>query len=79
VINHGRIVALDTPELLGGRQSQEATVKWTEDGAARAVKTSQPSQLITQRIATYGGEVPELEVTRPTLEETYLRLIGEEK
>jgi ABC-2 type transport system ATP-binding protein len=79
VINHGRIVALDTPELLGGRQSQEATVKWTEDGAARAVKTSQPSQLITQLIARYGGEVPELEVTRPTLEETYLRLIGEEK
>ena len=79
VINRGRIVDLDTPDRLGDRRSQAATVRWTEDGAVKAVTTSQPTQLITELAVRYGGELPDLEVTRPTLEETYLRLIGEKK
>jgi ABC-2 type transport system ATP-binding protein len=33
---------------------------------------------VQQLARRFGGEVPELSVTRPTLEDTYLRLIGEQ-
>jgi ABC-2 type transport system ATP-binding protein len=79
IINHGSIVALDTPEQLGERQSQAATVKWAEDGISKAMTTAQPTKVVAELAARFGGEVPHLEVLRPTLEDTYLRLIGEER
>jgi ABC-2 type transport system ATP-binding protein len=35
-----------------------------------------PSQVVTELYAHFRGEVPELVVSRPTLEETYLRMIN---
>jgi ABC-2 type transport system ATP-binding protein len=79
VIHRGSIVALDTPERLGNRQSQAATVKWSEDGIGKAITTSHPTKVVAELAARFGGEVPDLEVVRPTLEDMYLRLIGEER
>ena len=41
--------------------------------------TSEPTKVVAELAARFGGEVPNLEVSRPTLEDTYLRLIGEER
>ena len=39
VIAAGRLLALDTPEALGGRSAEEATVSWEEDGIRRSLTT----------------------------------------
>jgi len=41
------------------------------------VATDGPTELVSWLAAEFGGEVPELTVTRPTLEDVYLRMIGE--
>jgi ABC-2 type transport system ATP-binding protein len=78
VINRGRIVAIDRPDLLGGRNLAAARVSWSDpqDGP-QSTETDVPTKVIADLSARYGGEVPDLTVTRPTLEEVYLRLIEE--
>jgi ABC-2 type transport system ATP-binding protein len=73
VIAGGRMVAVDAPGALGDRASAPATVTW-RDGTQR---TATPTALVASLAERYGGEVPGLTVTRPTLEEAYLRMIGE--
>ncbi|MBD0293248.1 MAG: ABC transporter ATP-binding protein [Jiangellaceae bacterium] len=77
VIAAGRILAVDTPERLGGRAESEATVSWQEDGERRHVVTGEPTAAVQQLAARFRGEIPGLAITRPSLEEIYLRLIGE--
>jgi ABC-2 type transport system ATP-binding protein len=79
VIVRGRIAAVDTPERLGGRDSAAATVSWSEAGHAQSRQTATPTALVAELGARLGGEVPDLTVSRPSLETTYLRLIGEHK
>jgi len=79
VIAAGRIVATGTPADLGDRASAPATVRWTEDGVERVETTRRPTELVTALAARFGGaELPGLTVTRPTLEDTYLDLMGEQ-
>jgi ABC-2 type transport system ATP-binding protein len=76
VVRDGRIVALDAPSALGARRQQQATVRW-HDAAPHEERTLHPTALVTDLTARYGGEVPGLEVHRPTLEDVYLELVGE--
>ncbi len=77
VIAGGRLLALDTPGALGGRQGEEATVSWVEGGERRSLRTSTPTADVARIAARLpGGEVPELTVIRPSLEDTYLALIA---
>ncbi|GGB79765.1 ABC transporter [Knoellia flava TL1] len=76
VIAAGRLLALDTPANLGGRADDEATVSWTEDGQRRSLVTSTPTLEVQRLAERFGGEVPELAVSRPSLEDTYLSLIA---
>lgn len=76
VISDGRIRALGTPADLGGRATAAATVTWLGPQGHRSEQTRTPSTLVAQLHAQYGGEVPELAVTRPSLEDIYLSLIG---
>jgi ABC-2 type transport system ATP-binding protein len=75
VIAGGRIVAGGTPATLGGRSTAKATVSWLGPGGREERLTDAPTALIRELSA--GGELPELTVTRPSLEDTYLSLIGE--
>ncbi len=79
VIVDGRIVAVDAPALLAGREQESATVRWLEDGAIRSVRSEVPTRTVHELASRFDGEVPGLEIARPTLEETYLRLIGEQR
>ena len=77
VIAAGRVLAVDTPQALGGRSAEEATVSWEEDGIRRSFTTATPTADIARLAARMpGGEVPALTVTRPSLEDTYLALIA---
>ncbi|MGB7983123.1 MAG: ABC transporter ATP-binding protein [Candidatus Nanopelagicales bacterium] len=76
VINRGRVVAFDQPAELGGRHTGQARVSWTEDEQARVQDTATPTAVVAYLSARFGGEVPNLAVTRPSLEDTYLRLVN---
>ncbi|MGH3176161.1 MAG: ABC transporter ATP-binding protein [Streptosporangiaceae bacterium] len=77
VIAVGRIVAEGDPDTLGGRASAAARVGWDPPtGARRTVETGTPTATIAELAGEFGGEIPGLTVTRPTLEDVYLDLIA---
>jgi ABC-2 type transport system ATP-binding protein len=77
VIARGRLVEVAVPSELGGRATAPAVVSWTEDGVRRAEATPTPTAFVRELAARFADEVPDLAVTRPTLEDVYLRMIGE--
>jgi ABC-2 type transport system ATP-binding protein len=76
VINAGRVVEVATPATLGGRATAAATVRWQGTDGPHAQHTDAPTALVGELAARFGGEVPELVVERPSLEDVYLRMIG---
>ncbi|MEU9509583.1 ABC transporter ATP-binding protein [Micromonospora sp. NPDC048170] len=77
VIAGGRLVEVAAPDRLGNRREALATVSWrTPEGAREAAESATPTALVAELAARFGGEVPGLTVTRPTLEDIYLRMIG---
>jgi ABC-2 type transport system ATP-binding protein len=77
VITDGRIVATGTPAGLGGRATAEASVCWADRDGPHYVRTATPTELIAGLWA--GGELSGLTVRRPSLEDVYLDLIGEQR
>lgn len=79
VVAAGKLLALDTPANLGGRNTEEAIVTWEEAGTRHTVRTATPTAKVSRLAARLGGptgEVPGLTVARPTLEDIYLQLIA---
>ena len=76
VINHGKIIEVATPAELGGRATSLARVSWDEAGYTHEEETSNPTALVAKLSAQFNGEVPELRVTRASLEDIYLEMIG---
>lgn len=90
VIARGRVVAEGTPDAIGGRSDQPARIRFrvTPEGADRlglealdglvTIATSDPTHelhRLTGLALSTGTELSDLEVTRPSLEETYLELV----
>ncbi|MGN9812528.1 ABC transporter ATP-binding protein [Micromonospora sp. BQ11] len=73
VIAGGRVVAEGAPATLGGRAAVRTTVRWA-DGQQ---DTEDPAALVADLARRYAGTVPGLTVSRPSLEDVYLDLIGE--
>ncbi|MCZ4118406.1 ABC transporter ATP-binding protein [Streptomyces sp. H39-S7] len=79
VIAEGRVVAEGDPATLGGRAEDRATVHWTDPREGpRRTETDTPTRTVAELIRRFDGEIPALRVTRTTLEDVYLRLIGQE-
>ncbi|MFC3501037.1 ABC transporter ATP-binding protein [Micromonospora krabiensis] len=77
VIAGGRLVEVAAPDQLGDRREALATVSWrTPEGTLESVQSATPTALVAELAARHGGEVPGLTVTRPTLEDVYLTMIG---
>jgi ABC-2 type transport system ATP-binding protein len=77
VIARGRLIEVAVPAELGGRGQAPATVSWTENGARRTAETVTPTAFVRELAGRFPGEVPDLAVARPTLEDVYLTMIGE--
>jgi ABC-2 type transport system ATP-binding protein len=77
VLAHGRLAEVAVPTALGGRGSAPAVVSWTEDGVRRTAETATPTAFVRDLAARFPGEVPDLAVARPTLEDVYLKMIGD--
>ena len=76
VIAGGRILEINTPDAIGGRDASGTRVRWTEGGADRESYTQQPTATVADLGARFGGEVPGLRVERPSLEDVYLAMIS---
>ncbi|MGO9156754.1 ABC transporter ATP-binding protein [Mycobacterium sp.] len=76
VIAHGRVAAVDSPAKLTGYVSSAATVRWMEGEEEHMEETDHPTDLI-RKWSQDGAELAQLTVSRPTLEDAYLRLIGQ--
>ncbi len=77
VLVKGRLVALAPPRELAGRAEGDATVGWDESGERRTLQTPEPTRVVAELAARFGGEVPGLTVVRPSLEDVYLSLMGD--
>lgn len=78
ILMDGRIVEQGSPADLRARSGQTSTVSWTEDGQTHRVETTTATAVVADlmdRLRGPDGEVPGLQVVRPSLEEHYLALI----
>jgi ABC-2 type transport system ATP-binding protein len=70
------LVEVAPPAELGAALRRVATVSWTESGVRRSVRTEAPAVVLRDLLAATPHDVPGLTVTRPGLEDVYLRLVG---
>jgi ABC-2 type transport system ATP-binding protein len=81
VIREGRIVRLGTPaELIG--ETRRAEIRFRRDGELVVLETEEPTRVLhelTSEAVLAGQELEHLEVRRPTLEDVYLDLVGQEQ
>ncbi len=76
VINNGLIIEVSTPAELGGRATSQAIVSWRDGSQVKTEATDNPTSVVTRLTSQFNGEIPELTVTRPSLEDVYLTMIG---
>jgi ABC-2 type transport system ATP-binding protein len=80
VLRGGVIVKSGTPaELIGDSRLTE--IRYRRDGELVVLETSEPTRSLnelTTRALGEGRQLEQLEVRRPTLEDVYLELVGEE-
>ncbi|MEI7697026.1 MAG: ABC transporter ATP-binding protein [Actinomycetes bacterium] len=76
VINAGSIVEVATPAELGGRSTSKAMVTWRDGDEIKSEATDNPTALVGQLTTSFNGEIPELTITRLSLEDIYLKMIG---
>src|SRR5580692_441995 len=76
VLARGQVAAVGAPASLAGRATADASVSWQAPDGRRTVRTGAPGLLVAELARDLGGDVPGLTVTRPSLEDVYLELIG---
>jgi ABC-2 type transport system ATP-binding protein len=77
VITRGKILEVSTPTQLGGRASAKARVQWKANGVIQEELSDNPTDVVRRLASQFPGEIPELQVLRPSLEDIYLSMIGE--
>jgi len=75
IINAGQVAALDTPGGLRARAT-DAVVTWRENGEERREVTATPTATLRELLATTEGEIEDLSVVKPSLEDVYFQIIG---
>lgn len=79
IIARGRILEIATPSALGRRDQAQVNVSWIDrQGRRQSVRTTEPTRTVAELADTFDGELPDLTVTRPTLEEVYLSMVGDQ-
>jgi ABC-2 type transport system ATP-binding protein len=76
VIAGGRLVEVGTPETIGGRATAATRVSFTGPAGPETIQTDTPTATVVELAARFAGEIPDLTISRPTLEDIYLELIG---
>jgi ABC-2 type transport system ATP-binding protein len=78
VLVGGRVAALGRPAAIGGAD-RPSVVSWDTPAGRRSMQTATPTRAVADIARLASGEIPGLTVTRPTLEDAYLELIGDSR
>jgi len=76
VINSGELIEVNRPAVLGGREQAPTIVSWDGPSGRLFQPTDSPTAFVQKLASEFGGEIPGLNVARPTLEDIYLKMIG---
>lgn len=79
VISNGKIIEIATPATLGNRANAPARISWFENNKVNEIESINPTAEVQKLISRFNGEVPQLQIIRPNLEDIYLRMIGENR
>ncbi|MFI2370940.1 ABC transporter ATP-binding protein [Streptomyces sp. NPDC018833] len=79
VLVGGRLIASGSIDQLAAQIQADAEVRWSEAGERHHQQTNDPSRLVWELHTRLGGPIPDLEVRRPTLEDTYLGMLHQEE
>jgi ABC-2 type transport system ATP-binding protein len=80
VMRDGKIIRIGTPRELTTAEL-EVEIRYRRNGEEILVRTSEPTRVLhelTSEAIGRGAELERLEVRRPTLEEVYLSLLGDD-
>ena len=77
VIAGGRMIEIGAIDELGGADARTPIVCWRDSADAHEVRTTQPGRTVAELYARTGSEPEDLEIVRPSLEDIYLRLVGD--
>jgi len=76
VMAAGRLLDVAEPHALGGRMSLGASVGWTDsNGHPHEVVTTEPTSVLRELIGLQAGEIRDVSVQRPSLEDVYLAMV----
>ncbi len=75
VIAGGRVIATGTTAQLVRDLNGQSRVLWHDGARHHEQLTETPTRFVAELAGRFGGEVPELRVLRPSLEDVYLSLI----
>jgi ABC-2 type transport system ATP-binding protein len=75
ILAEGRIVAEGSAEQLARQVASVAEVRWTRGGETFVHSTDDATAFVRELFAQHGDDVADLEVRRPTLEDTYIQLV----
>jgi ABC-2 type transport system ATP-binding protein len=79
VIADGRLLEVNPPSVLGGRDRAATIVTWDGATGRQTRETDTPTAFVQKLAGELGGEIPGLTVARPTLEDIYLAMIDKGK
>lgn len=77
ILAGGHIIADDTPYGYREKYTHHAEIRWREDGRPQIHSSTTPEDFVRELLGRDDAEITALTVTQPTLEDIYLRMIGE--
>lgn len=77
VIVRGRVKIIGDLPTLGDRVGAQAVVSWRENGRFMQERTANPDRFVAELVGRNPGNVAELAIQRPSLEDIYLKMIGD--
>jgi ABC-2 type transport system ATP-binding protein len=75
ILAGGSVIADGSADELVRRMSAAAEVRWSRDGQRFVHSAGDPAGFVRELFRQYGGSVEDLEVSRASLEETYMALV----
>ena len=76
VIAGGKLIAIGNIGEIGGAAARIPIVRWRDGDAIREQRTHIPATVVADLVKQH-GEVPDLEIIRPSLEDVYLEMLAE--
>jgi ABC-2 type transport system ATP-binding protein len=75
ILSGGRIIADGSADALSRKMSTQGEVRWSRDGQRFVHSADDPTAFVRALFRQYGESIEDLEVRRPSLEETYMALV----